>query len=498
MESIKKIYAKTRAQVKQNSSPPPQKVLGRYSKSPRSLFYAYLAFLFWLPIPLGSNRPWAWSMMEVWIFAIAMVWLALYTFSNLNVTTAFRCARTVILCWSIWLLFSTLHFLPLPVEITTFLAPKLAAIHQTATPGEGLSAIPLSITPYASWVEWLKGASYLLVFIMTLLLVESRNRLRMLAWIMVSSAAIQAMIGTFFFLSESHMELLFSAVSSPQGAASGTFINRNHFANFLVINFAMGIGLIIAGLKESSQTESFDNKLLSFIRVIISYKLPLRIFLVIIVIGIVLSRSRMGNTSLLISLFIAGTFILKAFKARRHIVILLLLSFLVVDLFLIGKVVGVDKVLQRIEQTTVATESKPKVFKDTLSLIGDHWLLGTGMGSFSDTFPRYKSFTAENHFRHAENDYLEYFAETGLIGFSLLGFPVLLSLLTVIRIHLQTSDPLYRGLSFASIMGISATLIHALADFNLHIPANTVTFMVLLSIPWMLKTQAIEQVSDST
>ncbi len=42
-----------------------------------------------------------------------------------------------------------------------------------------------------------------------------------------------------------------------------------------------------------------------------------------------------------------------------------------------------------------------------------------------------------------------------------------------------------RGISFAAIMGITAILIHSTVDFNLQIPANALTFMLLLAMAWL-------------
>ena len=44
---------------------------------------------------------------------------------------------------------------------------------------------------------------------------------------------------------------------------------------------------------------------------------------------------------------------------------------------------------------------------------------------------------------------------------------------------------LMRGMSFASLMGITAILIHSWVDFNLYIPANAVFFMVLIALGWI-------------
>ncbi|MBF0380050.1 MAG: O-antigen ligase family protein [Magnetococcales bacterium] len=461
--------------------------LDLHSKSPRYLFKIYLSLIFWLPIPLGSNRAWAWSIMEIWIFAICLIWLYLHIAKKLPVSPAFKKCLPIIIIWSIWFVVSTIQFIQLPSELVAFLSPNIAAIYQSSEAWGEVTSFPLSVTPYASRVEWLKGLSYLLIFIMTLLLVESRNRLRKLAWAMVITASLQAVIGILFLFSDTIFGQLFSSPHSPPGAASGTFINRNHFANFLVMNLAVGTGLLISGVKDEHRKLSFKALLTSFLKLFFSYKAPLRILLVIIVIGVILSRSRMGNTSLLLSLSIAGMFALYSFKVKRRTMALLLISFLVVDLFFIGKWVGLEKVVERIEQTQITQTMRLPIFQDSLKMVGDHWLFGAGMGSFPTLFPRYKSFEVAVSFSHADNDYIEIMAETGVLGLLFLGVPALISLFMGFKVLLNSKDPLFKGFSFASIMGVIAMLIHALTDFNLHIPANAAIFMILLAFPWILQ-----------
>lgn len=460
--------------------------LDHHSRSPRFLFNIFLGLIFWVPIPLGSNRPWAWSLMEVWIFGIAIVWCALYPFAKTAITPAFKKAIPVIFCWSLWILIGSLQFIPIPLEWAALLNPKITEIYLDSAIWGSLSTIPLSIVPYTSHVEWLKGFSYLLFFCLTLLLVESRQRLRILGWLMVSSALFQALIGIFLLISKQQTWLAY-LYPSTDNFATGTFVNRNHFANFLVLNIAVGTGLLIAGLRSNTTPTHFKRWLLTFFKQLFSYRAPLRIFLASVVIGVILSRSRMGNISLLVSLTVAGMFAIYSFKGNRRTMALLLASFLLIDLFLIGTWVGIEHVVKRIENTELHQEGRLAVYKDTAVLIKDHWLTGAGTGSFSNLFPRYRSFYSDVNFRRAENDYLEILSEAGFIGFVLLGLPVLLSLFMAIRVQLQSKDQLLRGFSFASVMGITAMLLHAMSDFNLHIPANSAIFMILLAFPWILQ-----------
>lgn len=42
-----------------------------------------------------------------------------------------------------------------------------------------------------------------------------------------------------------------------------------------------------------------------------------------------------------------------------------------------------------------------------------------------------------------------------------------------------------RGLSFSALMAIISFGIHSTVDFNLQIPANAATFMVILALGWL-------------
>jgi len=46
-------------------------------------------------------------------------------------------------------------------------------------------------------------------------------------------------------------------------------------------------------------------------------------------------------------------------------------------------------------------------------------------------------------------------------------------------------DPEVKGLALGGIVAIVAILIHSIADFNLHIPANMVLFSVVISVTFV-------------
>jgi O-antigen ligase len=166
--------------------------------------------------------------------------------------------------------------------------------------------------------------------------------------------------------------------------------------------------------------------------------------------------------------------------------LVLLVSLVLVDLFILGSWFGLDRVRERLEKTVLTQEERYHVDVHGLGYLDDFWVTGSGGGTFAVVFPAYRDQGLAPHlYVHAHNDYLESLLEYGVLGVVLPGGIVLLSVAAALRVLYRRRDPLPRGMAFASLMGIMAILIHSTADFNLHIPANAALFVVLISLPWL-------------
>ena len=179
-----------------------------------------------------------------------------------------------------------------------------------------------------------------------------------------------------------------------------------------------------------------------------------------------------------------STDMLLAKRATKSMVVLIA-SLIVIDIFIIGAYFGVQKVLDRIEQTTMQTEDRDEIASDTFGMWKDYPVFGSGLGSFHVVFPRYSQQDLGALYTHTHNDYLEFASETGIVGISLLGVLVLSSLMAALRAQVARRDPLMRGLSFGAMMAIIALGMHSTVDANLQIPANALTFMLLLAFAWI-------------
>ncbi len=439
----------------------------------RGLFAGYLALLLWIPVPLGSNRPWAWAILELVVFALTLWWLVGYARGNNHRSPALIGAWPALLCMALWLVYVALQLVPLPPELLQFLSPAAARWHADAAWPLQHVAAPLTLDQYATRDGLLKSATYVAFFALSLALLDRRERIAATAYALVISGFAQAMYGGL------------TALASQPGAdsvAHGTFVNRNHFAGYLVMCLSIGLGLLIGSLT-GEKSRSWKQFFRNIIAWILSTKMLLRLALVIMVIALVLSRSRMGNSAFFISMLVTGAIGLLLAKRAPRSMVILLSTLVVIDIFIVGAYFGVEKVVERLEKTQLEDERPESTL--ALAIWKDYPAFGSGLGSFRVVFPRYRDPHLVETYTHAHNDYVEFASETGAVGIALLGLMVLMSFAVALRAQYVRRDPLMRGISFGAMMGIIALMIHSSVDFNLQIPSNALTFMLVLALAWI-------------
>ncbi len=445
-------------------------------------FISLLILIVWLPLPYGSNHTWAWALMEISIFGLALLWLWQYMRGRQKITPVFYKAIPILVVWVIWLIYITFQCTPLPYAWIQWLSPQAAQVHAFINP----AYTTLSVDPHSTAVGLLKSLSYVLLFTLTLLIVNTRTRLRWVAWFLVFSGVFQAFYGSLMTLSGVEYGFFHEKIYY-RDVATGTFINRNHLAGYLVMCLSVGIGLLIAQLGEGTAPSTWRGRLVVLLNWILSPKMLLRLFLVIMVVALVMTHSRMGNTAFFASMMIAGVLALILSKHANRATVILLVSLIVIDIFIVGAWFGIEKVAQRLEQTSLSTEKRDEVDIYSLPYWQDYLWTGSGLGSYETTFPRYQGADVKGLWDHAHNDYLEFAAETGVIGVWLLGVATLLTLAMVLNAQFRRHGSLNRGIAFGVTMAITALFIHSIVDFNLQIPANAATFMLILALGWVAR-----------
>ena len=426
----------------------------------RFLVGGLLLLLLWLPLPLGSNRDWAIGLLLIAIGVLASGW-AFAQWRGLlgrNSRSTLQAARPMLLL---------------------LLAAQLWVAVQWLS---GLSA-----DNGATFQNLLLGLGYCLLFMLCVSLCNSRKRLTLLLTTLIVSGTLQAFWGSFMTLSGTEW-LLVGPKTTGTGVASGTFVNRNHLAGYLEMTLACGIGLLLA-LRDGRPFNWVN-----LLELLLGPKARLRLALVVMVIALVLTRSRTGNTAFFISLLLTGGLFVLIEKQHRLRNSLILGSIILIDVLIISQYFGLEQLKDRLVNTQLrdvvvegvvvqkSTEDRPDVFAYALPLLLEKPLTGQGAGSFEAVFPQYPGEDIRVHFDHAHNDYLQFGIEYGLLGSLPLAAFMLLALWHALRALWQRQSVYRSGVGFGAAMGIIALLIHSGTDFNLQIPANAATLIVLCAI----------------
>ncbi|MGH8454774.1 MAG: O-antigen ligase family protein, partial [Nevskiales bacterium] len=319
------------------------------------IFYGLLALLFWLPVPYGSNLPWAVALMGVLATALLSLWLMLALARRVTIPASLGENRWMIVLWLAWLVWVAFQLIPLPYDTVQALSPFAAMQYLQSFPDAETGQWTLSINPGRSYQLLLQSCSYFALYLLVLLTASSRERLWLLAGLIVISGLAQALYGSLMVLSGAEYSFL-AKKTEYLGNATGTFINRNHLAGYLEICAAVGVGLVVSDLRAGA-SGNWRIWLRNLTELAFSRKLRVRVFVSVMVIALVMTRSRMGNTAFFASLLLCGTTYIFLRERRLFLRSLLLFaSFLIVDLLIVSNWFGLEKVVERVEQTEAATE----------------------------------------------------------------------------------------------------------------------------------------------
>jgi O-antigen ligase len=127
-------------------------------------------------------------------------------------------------------------------------------------------------------------------------------------------------------------------------------------------------------------------------------------------------------------------------------------------------------------------DRRVSMFRDTWRIVRNHPWTGTGLGTLQTVFPGYESYYDGLIVDHAHNDYLELLADTGLAGGAcMFGFVGLLIWRGLSNLR-AAKNPLGRSFYSGALVACAGLLLHSLFDFNLHIPANALLFLLLAAM----------------
>ena len=243
-------------------------------------------------------------------------------------------------------LYAGAQLIPLPGGILELISPEAAAIRfdsmsisdparaELGTGGELSLSHPVSLSPWATRQSAYKLCAYLLVALICIDLAAVQKWRMLLVRSLVLSGCAQALYGLGEYVSG--RQQIFGYVKKHYTeAATGTFINRNHFAGYLelVIPMAIALAVIMLGTSRQPQPASVLRRMAALSGKDLFAATLVMLGALFMVSALVSSHSRMGMASAALSLLCAGAYQAWQGKGKGFATAALVLTGMAVILF---------------------------------------------------------------------------------------------------------------------------------------------------------------------
>lgn len=373
----------------------------------------------------GAVEPWSEAVLEIGAAVLLVYWAALFLFGREEVR------------WN-------------PLLIPTIALGAFGFLQWAAR---------ITVYPYLTQVELLKYCAYLVVFFLTVQAFRKVEDWKGLAGFLLTLGFVVSLFGILQHFTFNG-KLYWLRELRYGGTPFGPYVNRNHFAGFVELIVPTGVAMLV-------------------LRAIRRDLLPLTVLFTLLPVGaLFLAASRGGIASLVVEVGLLGVLVWAWRREPKSLVAGALVVVLGVALV---AWLGIGRAMERFsqfEKLEVSEGRRIAMSKDTWHILLDHPLTGTGLGTLVSVYPRYETFYDGKLVNHAHNDYVELLADTGVIGGMIcLGFLILLarSALANLKASGSSADS---AIHLGALVACAGLLFHSFMDFNLHVPSNTLLFLL--------------------
>jgi O-antigen ligase len=485
----------------------------------RVVFGGLCAVLFFVPLPIGSVEEWAVFVFEAATLLLFLLYLIGQIFERKRTAHAgfdpgFDAGESGSM-WDGWSRYdhrparlpgffkfalgvfaavSLLQLVPLPSGLVRLVSPRAYALYAGLV-NDGIAApassLTLSFSPSATVSELVLIFCYGVFGFLLLRTVRTRLRAEILVAVILVAALFQSFYGMAEVFS-GHEAILGRAKKYNIGSVTGTYVNRNHLAGFLEMAFPLSLGYLLVKARYFAMEKglSLRQKILWFGQESLQWTFLLGLAPVFIGVGLVFSKSRSGIMVLAVTaiLTIIAAASWREFSeengetGRRHrqgrqlgrFVRIVVMAVLVAAVWL-----GIGPIIKRFSEVDVTTEGRRTFYKNTIDMIRDFPGAGIGKGDYVNAYEMYEKVDDNLKLSYAHNDYLEFFAENGILGGGALIFAGIGLVVWLAAMWRRRRSSFAKGIGLGALLGVTAILVHAFTDFNLQIPANAVYFTAL-------------------
>ena len=253
----------------------------------------------------------------------------------------------------------------------------------------------------------------------------------------------------------------------------GPFVNRNHFGTWAIMAIPLAIGYLTAHATAHRHTAPVSSWRTRLIGALDGRAALLLASAALMIVAVVLSLSRSALVGLAAALLTGGWLAHRRAaddgSSRRPALIVVGVAMLAGTLIIIR--VPPTQIMDRVSGVPVGLEDRASIWRETMPVIRDFWLVGTGTGTFQDVMAVYQRSDRGLIYNQAHNHYLQVAAEGGL----LVGIPVAMALFGLGR---DTARAIARDASgmfwlrAGAAAGLAGVAVQSVFETGLLTPAN--------------------------
>ena len=445
-------------------------------------FTGFAALLALMPLPFGSNRPWASDLFGVLIavFLFGMAWhfhKAPEAWQGRPPLRRIMISIGLLALIVLWTALQTASWTPASWHHPLWLMTQ-ETLHapDKSIPG----SISIDPTVFAESLTRILG--YAACFFIAFLSGRDDKRAKLLLRSLTYASLVYAAYGLLIQSFGGHYVLWYPKWTHD-GMLTSTFVNKNSYATYAGLGLVCSLALLWQHIKHMRLPNTLlaqHSRFEAWLQYFTLYDAHYFIMPVVILGALVLSGSRAGFFS-----SVAGcvSFCLLLAVNRRWgikrwaIIGATLLLFMLAMFALSGELMS-ERMIDDVINEDFAT--RYTAYEQAEQAIAANPLLGYGLGTFENAFRLYSDFSQPLWFQHAHNDYLELIVELGIPA----ALIFISSILFVLSCCVEGVWKRQRSEVYP-IIGLSASVIvgaHAFADFSMQIPAVAATYATLLGL----------------
>ena len=430
---------------------------------------ALYVFLIAVPLPFGSVQPWAVFALEMYVVALTLLASALVLHGQDQTNAMIRRIHIPV---GLLIAIGVAQLIPVPDAWTRIIANPTANARMAvsaALPDLVQGPNPTSIEPPATLDALLRLVSYGLIALCASLAVRTRAQFRTMALVVALSGACQALYGSTEYLS-GRQHIFWYAKRAFADEASGTFINRNHFAGYLILALALAYAVALDRNRHRRRRLDWRSHLVALTEPDGLVSLAGWFSAAVAWVGVVLSYSRGGMA---VALIVTAIVFMTAVNRDRRVRFVVVVLILPITWLLWQEVRAPGERFLLNERQIATVGGRAVVWQSSLRMVPDYPILGTGYGTYEDAFALYRPSEVRLRWDHAHNDWLQVLVEGGAIAVAAVG----VLLIQLIRLMIGRKRSI---LDVCVLAGIVGTALHATVDFGLRIPAIAATVAAIV------------------